>query len=255
MRLIDTHAHLCDPAFAGDIAEVMQRAADAGIEAVVAVAETLEDARRNLELAGTDRRILSTAGLYPTWLDREAASGMCDWIRRHRHQIVAIGEVGLDRWKVKDDEGRAVQEEIFLSFVDLAAELDLPLNIHSRSSGRRVIELLLDKGASRVHLHAFDGKPGTAMPAVEAGYLFSIPPSVVRSRQKQKLVRRLPLECLMVETDSPVLGPVPDVRNEPAHAAMAVRAIAELKGIPEEEVAEATRENTRRLYVYSPDEG
>ena len=86
------------------------------------------------------------------------------------------------------------------------------------------------------------------MPALDAGFFFSIPPSVIRSEQKQKLVRTLPLSCLLVETDSPVLGPVPEERNEPANAFVALKMIAELKGITVDEAAEAVAENTRRLY-------
>ncbi len=108
----------------------------------------------------------------------------------------------------------------------VALELDLPLNVHSRATGRRTIELLLGRGARRVQLHAFDGRAATAEPAVEAGYFFSVPPSIARSRQKQKLVRRLPLDRLLVETDSPVLGPEPEERNEPLNATVSVREIA-----------------------------
>ena len=86
------------------------------------------------------------------------------------------------------------------------------------------------------------------MPAVEAGYFFSIPPSIVRSRQKQRLVKKLPLANLLIETDSPVLGPEPQDRNEPANAVISVKAIADLKGVREVEVIESIAENTRRLY-------
>jgi TatD DNase family protein len=108
--------------------------------------------------------------------------------------------------------------------------------------------MLLANNAKRVQLHAFDGKIGSAMPAVEAGYLFSIPPSVTRSRQKQKLVKQLPLSCLLVETDSPVLGPDPQIRNEPANLTVSIKAIAQLKSVEEEAVVEAVAENTARLY-------
>ena len=94
----------------------------------------------------------------------------------------------------------------------------------------------------------FDGRAANAMPAVEAGFFFSVPPSVVRSPQKQKLVRRLPLTSLLVETDSPVLGPEPGVRNEPANVRISVGAIAQLKGVSEDEVVEAVEENQRRLF-------
>ena len=86
------------------------------------------------------------------------------------------------------------------------------------------------------------------MRAAEEGYLFSVPPSVVRSPQKQKLVRALPLECLILETDSPVLGPDPSTRNEPDSVVIACREIARLKGVPAEAVARITTDNARRLF-------
>ena len=156
--------------------------------------------------------------------------------------------MGLDHWAVKEEKERGIQREIFTEFIRLSQEIDLPLNVHSRSAGRHVVALLLEEGATRVQLHAFDGKASAALPAVEAGYFFSIPPSVVRSRQKQKLVKHLPLSCLLVETDSPVLGPEPGVRNEPANLPLAIRAIADIKSLPEQPVAEAVSENTVRLY-------
>ena len=155
---------------------------------------------------------------------------MVAWIRNNRARLWAIGEVGLDFWIAKKPEDRDRQTNIFSMFVDLSLELDLPLNVHSRSAGRHVIDILLSRGAKRVQLHAFDGKFGTALVAVEAGFLFSIPPSVARSRQKQKLVRNLPLSCQMVESDSPVLGPEARERNEPANTRIAIDTIAHLKG-------------------------
>jgi len=173
---------------------------------------------------------------------------MREFIREHRKRLVAIGEVGLDYWMVKEEPDRETQREIFRGFIQLSKELDLPLNVHSRSAGRHAVDVLLESSASKVQLHAFDGKFGAALPAVEAGYFFSIPPSIVRSEQKQKLVRKLPLSSLLIETDSPVLGPVPQERNEPANAVISIKAIAGLKGISEFEVLEAVEENTRRLY-------
>ncbi len=124
----------------------------------------------------------------------------------------------------------------------------MSLNVHSRSAGRHVIELLLQQGAKKVQLHAFDGKISTALPAVEAGYFFSVPPSIVRSRQKQKLVKQLPLSCLLVETDSPVLGAVPGQRNEPKFIIHAIEAIAEIKEVAQEDIIETTFQNTLQLY-------
>jgi len=251
--LLDTHAHLCDRSFDDDLADVLTRARTAGVSTVVAVSETIDDARRNLELARSHAMILAAAGLFPTRVDERLAEEMIAFVRRHRKELVAIGEVGLDRWAVKEPELLVRQREIFASFVDLSVELDLPLNVHSRSAGRRAIDLMLERGATRVQLHAFDGRASTALPAVEAGYYFSIPPSIVRSRQKQKLVARLPLDALLVETDSPVLGRDPAARNEPCEVVTSILAIAEIKVIDAMEVAERTTANARALYGAIPD--
>jgi len=246
--LVDTHAHLCDPAFHKDLAAVCRRAADTGVAAIVAVGEDLPDAHRNLKLAAQHPAVKPAAGLYPTHLDPEAADQMVALIRQNQDHLCAIGEVGLDFWAVKDPTGKALQQEIFKTFIQLSNELDLPLNVHSRSAGRQAIALLQNLDARKVQLHAFDGKFTTAQPALEAGYFFSMPPSVLRSRQKQKLLKHLPLDCLLVESDSPVLGPDPAQRNEPSNLLVAVKTIADIKGVSLEAVTDHLYANTVRLY-------
>ena len=248
MELFDAHAHLASTEFAADLPAVLARAEAAGLRGIVAVGETLEEAERILALAEWHPLVKPAAGLYPAILDLEAAEAVLAFIRDHAGRLVALGEVGLDHWVVKDEAGWKIQEEILGKFVALSNELELPLNVHSRSAGRHSIAFLKERGARRVLLHAFDGKVGAAAEAVRAGYFFSIPPSVVRSAQKQKLVRHLPLECLLLETDSPVLGPDPAVRNEPMNVTVACRAVAGLKDLPPEDIARITTENARRLF-------
>ncbi len=248
--LTDTHTHICDVAFDTDREAVLARAGAAGIGAVIALGEDLADAEKNMALARKFAILKPAAGLYPTRLDRTAAAAMAAFIRAHRAKLVAIGEVGLDFWKVKSRDEREIQKEIFAGFIDLALELDLPLNVHSRSAGRHAVNLLLARGARRVQMHAFDGKIAAARPALNAGYYFSIPPSIVRSRQKQKLIRHLPLQSLLVETDSPVLGPDPQARNEPANLNVAIETIAAIKELAPEAVVEAVVANTHALYGF-----
>jgi TatD DNase family protein len=252
--ITDTHAHLCDPVFDSDRTEVLERAASVGIGTVIGVSEDMKDAKRNLALALKHPGLRPAAGLYPAYSDREKTEEMIGFIRENRKKLFAIGEVGLDFWVAKEESQRALQEDIFGMFIDLSLEVDLPLNVHSRSAGKKAIDLLIKHGSRRVQLHAFDGKASTALPAVECGFFFSIPPSIVRSRQKQKLLRQLPISSLLIETDSPVLGPSHGERNEPANAVVAVRAIAEIKGIAEREVVEAVTQNTLRLYgdIHNP---
>jgi len=247
-RLIDVHAHLSAEDFATDLEAVLQEAATAGVERVLAVGETLEDAERNLQLAERYPMVKPCAGLHPTIVDQDHAQAVIEFIKKHRDRLVAIGEVGLDYWVIQEEADREIQRRILACFVHLGNDLDLPLNVHSRSAGRTTIAFLKEHGARRVLLHAFDGKASVALEGVAEGYLFSIPPSVVRSPQKQRLVRRLPLESLLLESDAPVLGPDPSGRNEPKNVTIACQAIAELKGLPVEEVAAVTTENARRLF-------
>jgi TatD DNase family protein len=247
--LVDVHAHLGDAAFDEDRIEVLKRARDKGVRGVIAVGETLAEAERNLTLA--DRfpgEVWPCAGLYPTHLSMQQADEVLAFIRRHRGRLVAIGEVGLDHWVVKKDPDKDLQKELFGRFIELAIELDLPLNVHSRSAGRRAIEFLIERGAHRVLMHAFDGRASAAREGLDAGFFFSVPPSIVRSKQKQKLVRHLPLECILLETDSPVLGPNPGERNEPANLWVSLEAVAQIKGASVEAVVEIVVENQRRLF-------
>ncbi len=97
-------------------------------------------------------------------------------------------------------------------------------------------------------MHAFDGSPSDALEGVKRGYMFSIPTSIVRSSQKQRLVEILPLENILLETDAPVLGPIVGTRNEPANLVLSARKVAEVKKLPFEKVAEVTTQNAMRLF-------
>ncbi len=247
-HVVDTHAHMSAEVFDGDRDAVLERARSAGVRVIVTVSEDLDDARRNLALAERYEMFRPAVGLYPGRLESSRLDDVAALIRSSGPRLIAIGEVGLDYWTAKTEPERHAQRQAFRRFIALARELELPLNVHSRSAGRQVIELLLETGARHVHMHAFDGRACSALPAVEAGYYFSIPPSIVRSRQKQKLVSSLPLSCLLLETDSPVLGPIPGERNEPANIGVAAQAIAQIKGIRVEQVYEAASQNTEALY-------
>lgn len=248
LPLFDAHAHMYAEAFAADLEDVLKRAAARGVQAVLTVSETVAEAQQVLAMAARYPLLKPCAGLYPTILDREAAADMLAFIRQQQDHLVAIGEVGLDYWKVQDHAERDIQREILAQHIALSRELDLPLNVHSRSAGRHTIAWLHEHGAQRVLMHAFDGKASTAKAGIEAGYYFSVPPSIVRSPQKQKLVRQLPIEHLLLESDSPVLGPEKDQRNEPCNVWVSCTTIASLKGLAVETVAEMTTANARRLF-------
>jgi len=257
--VIDCHTHLTSADFAPDRPAVLARALAAGVTHVAVVGQDAAENAAVLQAAASPApegpRLLPFLGLHPDRfgdgqppMNPDEIDAICAGIRARRAAITGVGEVGLDYWRCQSEERRAIQREAFARLVDLAVELDLPLNVHSRSAGHHTLDLLLEHGARRVLMHAFDGKAGHALRGAEAGYLFSIPPSIVRSEQKHKLVRALPLAALALETDSPVLGPEPGRRNEPANVRVSLRAIAEIKGMPEEEVADVTTANARRLF-------
>ena len=257
--MIDCHAHLADAAFDQDRSEVLARAAAAGVAAVLVVGEDHIDNQRVTHLTqdAKARRIplLPCLGLHPERLadhrelpTADEIAATLQQIRANAPRLAAIGEVGLDYWVAKDPGRRRAQQLLLERLAALASELDLPLNVHSRSAGHHTVDLLLAAGARRVLLHAFDGKASHAVRAADAGYLFSVPPSVVRSQQKQKLVRRLPLDCLALESDSPVLGPDPHERNEPANLALARDFVAAAHGVSSQRVEEVTSATALRLF-------
>ncbi|MBC7126659.1 MAG: TatD family hydrolase [Candidatus Methanosuratincola petrocarbonis] len=244
--LIDAHAHLTDPAFS-DLPEVIRRAKAAGIAAVVTSITDPADMPKAKEIVGRySGYVYLTVGLDPTLLSEEKLSAFR--VALNAAPIVGVGEVGLDHFYVRDAPLMEIQERHFRECIRAAISMDKPLVIHSRSAGRKALEVLYSEGAERVLMHAFDGKSGDALAAAKKGYFFSIPTSVVHSEQKQKLVRLLPLESMMLETDSPVLSPVRGERNEPANLVHSARKVAEIKRIPIEKVVETTSANASSFY-------
>jgi len=246
--MFDAHAHLNRENFGQELEDVIERAKRVGIVAIVAVTESPREAESVLLLSKEEPVVKPSIGLHPELASRGELEETLQLIRQHRDELVSIGEVGLDYWIAKEEEERELQKRALKSQVELAQELGLPLNVHSRSAGRQTISLLKEMGAKRVLLHAFDGKASVALSAVEAGYFFSIPPSVVRSPQKQKLVKALPMERILLESDAPALAPVAGERNEPANLLVACKEVARIKGMAWQEVAKITTENALKFF-------
>ncbi|XP_029972622.1 putative deoxyribonuclease TATDN3 isoform X3 [Salarias fasciatus] len=269
---IDCHCHISAGDFDKDINEVIENSKKAGLLALLAVAEHAGEFDKIIELSQRfPGFIFPCLGVHPVQevspeqqrgaliQDLDAALPI---IEKYKDQLVAIGEVGLDftpRY-VSSDTDKESQRNVLVRQAQIAKELDLPLNVHSRSAGRPTIHLLKEQGVEKALLHAFDGKPSVAMEGVKAGYFFSIPPSIVRSEQvrpsflyvfstkKQKLVKQLPLENICLETDSPALGPEKQVRNEPKNICVSAEYISKIKGVSLETVMEVTTQNALRLF-------
>lgn len=244
--MIDVHAHLTDGSYS-DLQAVIKRAREAGLKHIIISITDPSEIGRAKEILQMEPGFFSlTIGLDPMALSEEKYLMFESLV--DKELIVGIGEVGLDHYYARDHGLRDLQERYFRRSIRLSIRKGLPLVVHSRSAGRAALEVLYSEGAKRVLMHAFDGKSGDARVAAEKGFYFSIPTSVVYSQQKQKLVKNLPLSSLMLETDSPVLSPIRGKRNEPANLVYALRKVAEIKGVAEEEVARITTENAKNLF-------
>ena len=242
--LIDIHCHLTAPEFEGKVGEIVEKSVKAGVKAIITSGLGYEDGLKALEIS--DYKIVyPSLGVSPYML--EGYEWVIELINRESRRIVAIGEVGLDYWRVRDDEGRNRQRRVFREFIELSKSLDLPLIIHSRSAGKYALEILFEMKAERVIMHAFDGAAKHAVKAVERGYMFSIPPSIARSQQKRNLVKRIPLENLLLESDSPVLSPVAGQVNYPWNILVSAEWIGKIKGVPIEKVIEVTGRNAAEI--------
>lgn len=243
-KLIDVHAHLEDELFDKDLEQVVIRAKKAGVQAIVTSPIVLEDVEKAENIVEKYKGyVFLSIGLDPAITDLEVFEEQARRVKEKIGEIVALGEVGLDYYYVRGDE-RRVQRRIFKEWIKIARDYKLPLIVHSRSAGKYAVKMLLEEEYYDVIMHAYDGSVGWALEAVKKGVKFSIPPSVWFSIQKQKLVKKLPLESIVLESDSPVLSPIRGERNEPANLTYTVKKIAELKGVGEDRVVEETLRST-----------
>ena len=246
IKIIDTHCHIEQSEFDEDRDEVITRAQNFGVH-IITSAIYPESWRKATEISKKYGNVSLSIGLDPA--QYQLYQDAINWISDNKPPIIAIGEVGLDHFYIRDHTEREKQEQAFIAFITLAKDLKIPIQIHSRSAGRRALETLERQAATEVHMHAFDGKASLARVASkDLGYYFSIPTSVVRSPQKRKLVKAVEIERLLFETDSPVLGPERTERNEPGNVETVLKETAAILQREKEELREIVLENTFRLY-------
>lgn len=250
MNLFDSHCHLTAEAFADDLTAVIGRARDVGVTGMVTIASDPEDATRAREIARTTDGAWCTAGLHPHEADRFGDPTLRELRALADHsEVVAIGEAGLDFHY--DNAPRGKQLECFEAQLALAAELDLPIVVHSRDAETETRELLRAASATRGVLHCFTAGPALLQAGLDAGWMVSFSGIVTFRRfDGADLVRRVPDDRLLIETDSPYLAPIPHRgrRNEPSFLPATCRAVAEMRGQAPEAVAELTRRNALEFY-------
>ncbi|MFW6269645.1 MAG: TatD family hydrolase [Bacillota bacterium] len=251
MQLIDTHAHLDFPRFDKDREEVIKRARKNDIVKIVNVGANLASSRRSLELSQHYEYIFATAGVHPhdaDQVDKNSIQVLKDFSKPDK--VVAIGEIGLDFHY--NNSPQEVQIKAFKKQLQLAREINLPVVIHSREAERETMKILKEAEINRGILHCFAGDMKMAEEALDMGLYLAFGGIITfNSADKlRKIVKNIPLERILLETDAPYLTPVPrrGKRNEPSYVRYVAKKIADIKKVEVEKIAEITSSNAEHVY-------
>ena len=255
--LVDTHAHLHDPAFDGDRPAVIARARVAGVGGFLTIGTDVPTSEAAVALAAAEPDIYGAVGIHPhdaSTADEAALARIAALARAPR--VVAIGEIGLDYYR--DHSPRPVQRSALVAQLELARAVRKPVLLHCREAHADLLDVCRTEGVEAVGgiLHCFSGDLAVARRGIELGLLISIagPVTYPSARRLAEVVRALPLDRLVVETDCPYLPPQPwrGRRNEPAYLPVTAARVAELLGVTAERLAAATTENAARLLALPP---
>jgi TatD DNase family protein len=257
--MIDSHCHLADETFASDLNAVIARAKDAGIERVLVVLEAgnQKEAAQAERVAAAWPETRFTIGVHPHQAhqfagDPERAAAVVREQFAATPSARAVGEIGLDYHY--DFSPRDVQQAVFRAQLRLARELERPVVIHTREADQDTLAILGDEGGATLRgvLHCFTGNDALADAGLALGFFVSLAGIVTfpKAGPLRQTARRVPLDRLLVETDSPFLAPVPyrGKRNEPAYVARVVEALADMHGVPPERLADRTTANFHSLF-------
>lgn len=272
MRLIDIHSHVNFRAFASDADAVIRDSLQAGF-GMCTVGTQLATSRRAVALAEQyqDQPVWAIIGQHPIHTGRVEFDGAAFRELARHPRVVAVGECGLDYYRLgptdddpKEDDGpppvpalspeehKRLQREIFVQQIGIAKEVGKPVMVHCRDAYAAVMQVLQDSGRPPFDIHCFTGTWAEAKPLLDLGGFISFTGIITfpKSEPIQEVVKNMPLDRLMVETDCPYLAPVPHrgERNLPQYVEFVARRVAELRGEPFETVAEATVANAQRLF-------
>lgn len=261
--LVDVHTHLTHAQFEGDEDMVLERARAAGLQAVVVNGLEPISNRRILAMAQANPLVKAALGIYPVdavcdqlpkdfaldvdMFDVDAEVGFIEAMAA-AGKLAAVGECGLDAYWL-GQQTFARQEAVFEALIDIAMRHDLPIIIHTRKREQRAAEILRHAGATRVDFHCYGGKVKPALRwAREDGWWFSIPANSRRSEAFAKMLKELPEERVLTETDAPYLSPEPGVRNEPANVVGTIEHLAEVREWPLARAREQVWRNYQSLF-------
>ena len=250
--LIDTHTHLDFEHYNGDREDVILRAKEADVKALLTIGTDLETSKKSIAIAESDFNIFAAVGIHPhdaVEADDEVLLELENMLDHPK--VVAIGEVGLDFYR--NISPPDVQKKVLKTFLTWSLEKNYPLIIHTREANEDIINVVRDKsrtGWSGV-FHCFSGDEKMAEKVLEMGFYISFTGNITfKNSRSRDVMKTVPLEKLLLETDSPFLAPVPHrgKRNEPAFVNQVAQEIAKVKGISSDEVARITSENAIDLF-------
>ncbi len=255
--LVDTHAHLVDEAFAPDRQGVVERAIEAGVHYVISMGTCLESSRKTVDLTASYAGVYAAVGVHPSDV-RTADERALKEIRKlcDEPKVVAIGEIGLDYYR--DNAPPKMQRKWFREQIRLAIAVGKPIVVHCREATEDVHEILTEEKAWRAGgvIHCFTGDFEQAQKFLDIDFHLGAGGAVTfsRSEELREVFERVPLERILLETDSPYLAPPPHrgKRNEPAYVVRVAETLAELHGMRSDEVTRLTTENVRRLFGVGP---
>ena len=248
--MIDTHAHLNFSDFDKDLEEVLVRSWEKGIENIIVVGSDLQSSKKSIRIAEEDSRIKVGIGIHPQDIAELNRFDQIEKLAR-LDQVVAIGETGLDYYRLDNDDNKQKQKELFELHIALAKEIKKPLIFHCREAEHDFLNTVQKLNGSGV-LHCFTGNWGFAKKILDFGFKISFTGIITFTKDQDLLevVKKIPLEKIMVETDCPFLAPPPyrGKRCEPFMVSFIIDKIADLKKIPREQVAETTTVNARNFF-------
>lgn len=251
--LFDTHAHLYDTQFVGDLDKVISGAKENGVGYILTASENVASSVENISLTQKYDILYAAVGIHPHDAVNQNNS-IISVLKEFASypKVVAIGEIGLDYYY--DNSPRDVQKTWFAKQISLAGELKLPVIVHDRDAHEDTLNILKSEGAKNVGgvLHCFSGSVEMAREVLDLGFMISIagPATFRNARKLLEVIKYVPDDMLLIETDSPYLAPEPHRggRNEPAYVKFVAEKIAKIKGKPFEYICETTTANAKRLF-------